>query len=149
MEIFTQKEGWWRGYQKQPLSLSPIPFPLGCRGQLSSWYKSAVLHWFTPAEHLASRHFRLCIKRTATWCTTYKSLSQAKAVALTCALLGHVAPCHLPWHQTDTAKATPWCCHLEKTSSGSHLPSPLTKWRWEEEEKSLPAPSPSSVGRIR
>lgn len=72
------------------LLFPPPPSQWDGGGQLSSWYKSVVLHWFTPAEHLASRHFRLYIKETATWCAAYKSLLWANAVVLTCTLLGQV-----------------------------------------------------------
>lgn len=72
------------------LLFPPPPSQWDGGGQLSSWYKSVVLHWFTPAEHLASRHFRLYIKETATWCAAYKSLLWANVVVLTCTLLGQV-----------------------------------------------------------
>lgn len=127
METFTQNEGWWRGYQKQPLSpFPPSPSQWGKGGQLSSWYKSAVLRWFTPAEHLASRHFRSYIKRTAMWCAAYKSLSWAKAVVLTCVLLGYVTPwCPLPSPEAlvDTTRPAPGHYHLGEMDTGQPPPS--------------------------
>lgn len=57
------------------------------------------------------------------WCATYKYLSRAKAVVLTCVLLGRAAPSH----HMDTARPTPGHCHQEKTGTGSYLTSNLYK----------------------